>query len=203
MYSIDKLNYSLDALEPVLSRVTIDTHYNKHAMNYLNKLNEVLDSINYDYRYTLNELINHIDEFEIKKRDEILYNAGGVLNHQLYFNNMSPNKNILPVGKLNEAITSEFGSFENFKSEFINKANLMVGSGYTFLVINGNQKLEIINTSNQETPYVYGLTPIMTIDLWEHAYYLDYKNRRADYINNFFLIVDFNFINKLYEENIK
>ena len=145
----------------------------------------------------------NIDKFPIEKRGNILFNAGGVLNHNLYWFNISPLKNTHPVGKIASAIDIEYGSFENFKEEFIRKSSLLKGSGFTFLVVNKDGRLEIINTPNQETPYLYGLTPIMALDLWEHAYYLLYQNRRDEYINNFFNIVDFVEINKLYEETIQ
>lgn len=200
MYKLLPLNYKDNALEPFISAYTINIHYNKHYQNYLNKLNEVLTKLNYDYRYDLIGLINHIDEFPLTDRDTILYNAGGVLNHELYFSNMSPNKNNIPTGKLNEAIIEKYGSYENFKAEFIKMTDYLVGSGYTMLVLNKGE-LEIINTSNQETPYIYGLVPIMAIDLWEHAYYLDYQNERKNYILNFFEIVDFDVVGKNYEKN--
>lgn len=200
MYKLLPLNYKDNALESFISAYTINIHYNKHYQNYLNKLNEVLTKLNYDYRYDLIGLINHIDEFPLTDRDTILYNAGGVLNHELYFSNMSPNKNNIPTGKLNEAIIEKYGSYENFKAEFIKMTDYLVGSGYTMLVLNKGE-LEIINTSNQETPYIYGLVPIMDIDLWEHAYYLDYQNERKNYILNFFEIVDFDVVGKNYEKN--
>lgn len=200
MYKLLPLNYKDNALEPFISAYTINIHYNKHYQNYLNKLNEVLTKLNYDYRYDLIDLINHIDEFPLTDRDTILYNAGGVLNHELYFSNISPDKNNQPTGKLNEAIIEKYGSYENFKAEFIKMTDYLVGSGYTMLVLNKGE-LEIINTSNQETPYIYGLVPIMAIDLWEHAYYLDYQNERKNYILNFFEIVDFDVVGKNYEKN--
>lgn len=202
MYDIPSLPYSYDALEPYIDEETVRIHYELHHRGYLNKLNNLLNKINFQKNDTLPELIQHIDELPIEERGEILFNAGGVLNHNLYWQSMSPLKNNHPVGNLSRAINEQFGSFENFKNEFIRQASLMQGSGYTFLVINTGGELEIINTSNQETPYLYGLIPIMALDLWEHAYYLLYKNRRNEYINNFFNVVDFVEINKLYEENI-
>lgn len=201
MYGVEPLNYEMNALEPYLNFEVIDTHYNKHYLNYLKKLNELLKKENYDFRYSLEELVDHIDIFSMENRDDILYNLGGVLNHKLYFLNMSPNKHNEPIGKLKEVIDKQYGSFEKFKKEFIRTANKLVGSGYTFLVIENN-KLNIVNFPNQETPYSYSMIPIMTIDLWEHSYYLQYKNNRSLYIDNFFYIVDFDIISKNYEENI-
>lgn len=200
MYKLMPLNYEYNALEPYISAFTINIHYNKHYQKYLKKLNDTLNSLKYDYRYNLVDLITHIDEFPLADRDTILYNAGGVLNHELYFSNISPNKNNQPTGKLKEAIDKKYGSFDNFKNEFIKTSGYLTGSGYTFLVLNKNE-LDIINTSNQDTPYLYDLIPIMSLDLWEHAYYLDYQNDKENYILNFFEIVDFEVIGKLYEEN--
>lgn len=201
MYDIPKLEYSYDALLPYLDAETIRIHYELHHRGYLNNLNDILNSLNYNYRFTIEELVQNIDEFPIDLRGNILFYAGGVLNHNLYWHSMSPNKNIFPVGKLQEAIINQYGSFENFKEQFIIKANNLLGSGYTFLVINNEGNLDIINLSNQETPYSYNLIPILALDLWEHAYYLKYHNRRSEYINNFFNIVDFVKVNELYEKN--
>lgn len=197
MYKPLKLNYNDNALEPFLSAYTVNTHYHEHYLKYLNNLNNLLDK----YDLNLKDIAKNIDMFPITDRDDILYNVGGVLNHELYFNNMSPLKNTEPKGKLKEAIDDNFGNFENFKQEFIKTANYLVGSGYTFLVLNDN-KLEIINLSNQETPYSYNLIPLIALDLWEHAYYLDYQNDRKNYILNFFEIIDFDRVLELYEKNI-
>lgn len=198
MYNLKPLNYN--SLEPVLSSNTINTHYDSHYKKYMNNLNNLLIKNNYDYRYTKEELVSHIDIFPISDRDDILYNLGGVLNHELYFENMSQNKNNKPTSLLLEKINKQYGSYEKFKEEFIKITSYLVGSGYTFLVVNKENNLEIINLSNQETPYYYNLKPIMTIDLWEHAYYLDYKNNRNLYVNDFFSVVDFNIIEKNYEK---
>ena len=203
MYKVLPLDYSLDALEPYIGAETMEIHYNNIYKGYIDRLNRLLNSINYNYEYSLEELIKHIDEFPIQYRGEILYNAGGVLNHNLYWMSMSPDRNNVPVGLLKEAINKEYGSYDNFRKEFIEAASAVVGSGWTFLVINNKKNLEIINTPNQETPYLYGLIPIMALDLWEHAYFLKYKNKRNEYVLNFFEIVDFDKINKLYEEKVK
>ncbi len=203
MYDIPKLEYKYDALEPYIDAETVKIHYELHHRGYLNKLNNLLNNIHYNYKYNLVGLIEHIDDFPLEVRGDILFNAGGVLNHNLYWNSISPNKKNNLVGKLKDAILKQYGTYEQFKEEFIKTANFLQGSGYTFLVLNRDNELEIINTPNQETPYSYMLTPIMTLDLWEHAYYLKYHNRRGDYINNFFNIVDFSKINELYEKNIQ
>lgn len=202
MYEAKPLEYDNSALEPYIDTETLYIHYNKHYLNYLNKLNALLKSVEYDNRYTKEELVNHIDEFPIDIRDDILYNLGGVLNHELYFESLGPNNNTNISGNLKEKVIKNYGSVETFLEEFKRQTKILVGSGYTFLVINKEKKLEIVNFSNQETPYSYGLIPIMTIDLWEHAYYLKYKNDRDKYIDAFFKIIDFNKVNNQYEKNI-
>ena len=184
-----------EAYEPYISSYTMNIHYNKHYKKYLDNLNNLLSK--YDYEYSKEELVKNIAIFPIAERDDILFNLGGVLNHELFFNNLG-------YGKMSEnfknKIIEDFNSIDNFKEEFIKQANLLVGSGYTFLVLNKEKNLEIINVANQDTPISYGLIPIMNLDLWEHAYYLDYQNDRKAYINNFFSIVDFNKVSNLYEE---
>lgn len=189
MYNPKPLAYN--TLSPYIDDETINIHYNKHYLNYLNKLNELLKEENYDYRYSKEELVKHIDIFNLDKRGDILYNLGGVLNHELYFSNMSNNQNNYPTDTLLNKINDKYGNYENFKKEFINTASNLKGSGYTFLTVDKNNNLLILSTSNQDTPYSYDLTPIMTIDLWEHAYYLKYKNDRNSYIENFFNIIDY------------
>jgi Fe-Mn family superoxide dismutase len=200
MYNIKPLDYNYDYLSPYISKKTIDIHYNKHYKKYLNDLNELLIKNNYDFRYSKEELVNHIDIFPLEYRDDILFNLGGVINHELYFENLGYNN--LPHGLLSEKINNQYGSFEKFKKKFIENTKNLVGSGYTFLVINKDSELEIINTPNQDTPYSYGLIPIMAIDLFEHAYYLDYQSDKDKYVENFFSIVDFDKISNKYEEKI-
>lgn len=203
MYKQINLNYNYDDLVPYISGETIFAHYEKHYLGYLNKTNNLLKQIDFNKNISLEELIINIDTIPLDYRSDILYNASATINHELYFNNISPRKKNYPVMKIKEAINEKYGSFDKFKEEFISKANKLIGSGYTFLVIKDNNELDIINMSNQDSPLSYGFKPIMTIDLWEHAYYLDYQNKRGDYINNFFEIVDFDVVNKLYEKNTK
>lgn len=200
MYKKIDLDYS--SLEPYIDDKTFYIHYNKHYQKYLDNLNKLLSDNNYDYKYSLVELINNIGMFDEKIRGEILYNAGGVLNHELYFKIISNRGNRETSGILENKIIKKYGSYNNFISEFINSANNLKGSGYTFLVLN-NDELDIINLSNQETPYMYGMIPIIGLDMWEHAYYLKYQNNKEQYIKNFFSIIDFNKIVEIYEKEIK
>ena len=140
--------------------------------------------------------------FPIEDRGDILYNLGGVLNHELYFNNISNNKKNIPTGKIKDAINKKYGSYNNFKKTFIDTALKLVGSGYTYLVLDRNNDLNIISLSNEDTPYSYGFKPIIALDMWEHSYYLKYNVNKNVYVNNFFEILDFDKVSNIYEESI-
>ena len=200
MYKKIDLDYS--SLEPYIDDLTLSVHYNKHYQKYLDNLNKLLSSVDYDYKYSLPELVKNINVFPEEIRGEILYNAGGVLNHELYFNIMNTNGKKEASGKLKEAIDKKYGSFNSFVNEFMKSANKLKGSGFTYLVLHNNE-LDIINLPNQETPYIYDMIPLIALDLWEHSYYLKYQNNREQYIKNFFSIIDFNKIEDIYEKEIK
>lgn len=200
MYETIKLDY-ID-LSPYLEKDTIITHLKIYGDN-LKKLNNLLNSINYDYSYSMKDLIQNIDIINLNIRGEVLYYLASILNHNLYFYNISNKKNTEPVGKIKEDIIKYFKNYENFKREFKEKALNLKGSGYTFLVRDDKGVLKIINTSNEDSPYYYGMEPIISLDLWEHAYFLQYRNHKDVYIDNFFKIIDFNKINKYYEELLK
>lgn len=198
MYKKVNLKYKYDDLEPYIDRNTLYVHYNNHYLKYLSNLNELVKD---DYNnYTKEQLALNIDVVPINIRGEVLYNLGGVINHEIYFNTMNKLSGSKPYGEVLREINSVYGSYENFKKEFIRVANNLKGSGYTFLVLDRRNNLFIINTSNQDTPYYYGLYPILALDLWEHAYYLKYKYKREDYINNWFNLIDFTAVNDLYKK---
>ena len=199
MYEKIKLDYN--SLEPFVDDKTLDLHYNKHYGKYLDNLNRLLKKNNYKFT-SLYDLIENIDKINLNDRGEILFNLGGVINHSLYFYNMSNSGNNIPSGELGLEINKVYGSYDNFKKEFKKSALNLEGSGYTFLVLDNN-KLKIINTSNQDSPYYYGFIPILVLDLWEHSYYLKYKNRKDEYIDAWFNLIDFKKTNKLYVNSIK
>lgn len=192
-----RITLDYNSLEPYIDNKTLDLHYNAHYKNYTEKLNKYLKEQNYNYKYTPTYLAKNIDILPKENRDEILYNLGGYLNHSLYFYNLTDKKKEIPI-KFKKLINKYFTSFNNFKEEFINTANELKGSGYTFLVLDKNNNLRIINMSNQDTPYYYGFIPIMTIDVWEHSYYLKYNNKRNDYLTQIFNIIDFDKVYNLY-----
>ena len=200
MYEKLKLGYK--SLEPYIDDETLDLHYNKHYQKYLDNLNRLLKENNYEFG-SLYDLVMNIDKINLNDRGEVLFNLGGVINHSLYFYIISDKKNNIPYGSILKSINEYFDSYDNFKEKFKESAMELQGSGYTFLVLDNNNKLSIINTSNQDTPYYYGFIPIITLDMWEHAYYLKYKNRKDEYIDAWFNLLDFEKINNLYEESIK
>ncbi len=199
MYQAIYLDGSYSNLTPFINEETLKTHYRIYEKN-LQELNRLLQKENYDYRYSLKELMNHIDIFPLSSRGEILYYLSSILNHNLYFYNISNQNHTTPTGTLEKDLNKYFKNFENFKQEFINTANNLKGSGYTFLVMDDKGVLKIINTSNEDSPYSYGFTPIISLDLWEHAYFLEYQDDRERYIRNFFKVIDFQKINQCYEQ---
>lgn len=202
MKEYERIKLDYNSLEPQIDNRTLDLHYNIHYQSYTDKLNKLLKESGYNYEYPPEYLAQNIDIIQMNDRNEILYNLGGYLNHSLYFYNLTDQKKEIPLPLLNE-INKYFGSFEEFKKEFISMAKELKGSGYTFLVLDKNNKLRIVNMSNQDTPYYYGFIPIMTIDIWEHSYYLKYTYNREEYLNNIFNIIDFTKVYRLYLNNIK
>lgn len=196
MYKLKELAYSYDALEPFIDTHTLGLHLKKHKQNYINKLNDLLIKNNYKFNYDLKDLNFHIEEFKKEDQEDILFNLGGVINHTIYFDSMNPDKeepNIFLQNKIKE----DFGSLEDFKKQFKEKALKLKGSGYTFLVIS-NEKLKIVNLENQDNPYYHKFTPLIGIDMWEHAYYINYENKKDLYIDNFFEVMDFKKANLIF-----
>lgn len=200
MYKYNNLNYESEALINLLSLKSIDIE-KEYGMLYLNKLNSLLNLNNYDYRYTKEELINHIDIFPLDIRADILYNLGGVLNHESFINSI--NGDFVLNNEITRELIKEYGSISNFKNTFKNTAFNLVGSGHTYLVIDRYNKFNIINLSNEEVPYSFGFIPIITLDLWEHTYLYKYNLNKNEYINNFLNSLDFKKINDIYIKHKK
>ena len=196
------LPYSYDALNPDINKEVLSIHFEKHYKGYVNNLNKYLNDANYNGKMSLEEIPSNIESFPLSLRGDILYNVGGVLNHELYFNSMNPIKDN-PKGILLSKINTIYGNFEEFRKDFISRAKSLVGSGYTFLVSNKRGDLTIINLVNQETPLSYNLIPLFALDLWEHAYYLQYKNDRNKYIENFWNKANFDNAERIYEKIVR
>lgn len=189
MFSIDyfPLPYSTDSLAPYISQQTLETHHGRHVATYIDNLNTLIQGTPYE-SVSLVEIIN--DTAGQPDKQKIFNNAAQIYNHNFFFRGMCPKC----VGEIPPQIISAFGSAENFKQQFKQAASSVFGSGYTWLVHDGTG-LRIINTSNADTPIVNGMQPILNLDVWEHAYYLDYKNRRTDFIDSFLdNLVDWNFV---------
>lgn len=184
-HELPKLPYEMDALEPVISKETLEYHYGKHHNAYVTNLNNLVAGTAFE-TLTLEEVIG-------KATGGLYNNAAQVWNHTFYWHCLSPNGGGEPTGELKNAIDEAFGSFESFKEKFSTSAATNFGSGWTWLVKNAEGKLEIVNTSNAATPLGTGVTPVLTIDVWEHAYYIDYRNARPKYIEAFWKLVNWDF----------
>lgn len=196
MYTLKVLPYEYDSLEPFIDTHTLGLHHRIHQQNYLNKLNDLLIKNNYKFNYPIEQLSSHIMEFNIDDRENILFNLGGVVNHDIYFNSMSQIP-IEPNIYLKTMLLNTFGSLEKFKKIFKEMALSIKGSGYTFLVFDGNE-LKIVNLKNQDNPYYYNLIPLIGLDMWEHAYYINYENKKDLYIDNFLEHLNFSEANKIF-----
>jgi len=195
-YTLPDLPYAKDQLLPHISAETLDFHHGKHHATYVTNLNKLLEGTGLD-KLPLEELIvNGIEKVSVDKRTGVYNNAAQVYNHTFYWNCMKPSGGGKPSGKLAEAITKSFGSFDNFKETFTKTAVGHFGSGWAWLVKNSSGSLEIYSTSNAATPLTEKKTPLLTCDVWEHAYYIDYRNARAKYVEAFWNLVNWDFVSK-------
>ncbi len=192
------LNYSYDSLEPYIDKETMYLHYNKHYKTYLEKYNNVIKKYPDLYSQSIESILKNLDSMPEKDAIAIKNNGGGIINHELFFKTLSP-KNITPSDELLTTINRDFGSFDNFKKQFKESALSVFGSGWAWLVSDNNGKLSIITTANQDSPITSNLYPILGIDVWEHAYYLLYQNNRGNYIDNWFNVIDWNEVYKIYK----
>lgn len=185
-FELPKLNYGLDALEPYISKQTLEFHYGKHHQAYVNNLNNLVAGTEFE-NATLDEIV-------LKSSGGIFNNGAQVWNHTFYFNQFSNNGCDEPRDQLKAAIEKAFGSFDAFKEQFTKASVTLFGSGWAWLVVNAAGELEIVQTSNAANPITSGLKPILTCDVWEHAYYLDKQNLRPKYVEDFWKIVDWKII---------
>ena len=200
-FELKPLPYAYNALEPYIDEKTMYLHHDKHLQTYINNLNAALKDCPGFWHLSLEQLLCCSCRFPEKIRTAVLHNGGGVYNHNLYFAGLSGYRKRLEThGSLWEAIIAQFGSFDAFKSAFKNQALNVFGSGYTWLVLNRERKLEIVNTANQDTILPLNLCLIMLIDVWEHAYYLKNYNIRADYIENWFNIINWELAETNYQK---
>ncbi|BCA85448.1 superoxide dismutase [Fe] [Enterococcus saigonensis] len=198
-YTLPELPYAYDALEPYIDVETMHLHHDKHHNTYVTNLNAALEKYPELAEKSVEELITYMDEIPADIRTAVQNNGGGHANHTFFWEIMAPNAGGTPTGALKDAIDETFGSFEDFKNEFKTAATSRFGSGWAWLVVD-NGKLAIMSTANQDSPLMEGKTPIIGLDVWEHAYYLKYKNVRPDYIAAFWEVVNWDKANELFEK---
>lgn len=178
------LPYAFDALEPYIDAKTMELHHDRHLQTYIDNLNKALAPHPRLQRYTLTELLTHLDSLPYPVQTPIRHNAGGVYNHELYFEMLTPNATDGPQGALLHAIECAFGSVRHMQARMAQAALDVFGSGYAFVVARRNGRLAIVQTRNQDTPLIDGLCPLLNVDVWEHAYYLKHYNVRKDYLDD-------------------
>lgn len=189
-HKLPELTYNLEALNPHISKQTLEFHHGKHHLNYVNTLNKLIPGTRFE---------NASLEAMIKEADGAIFNnAAQVWNHTFYFNSFAAKPKAKPEGDLLAALNRDFGSFEKFQEEFTKAATGLFGSGWAWLACDAAGKLSIVVLSNAGNPLRDNLTPLIACDVWEHAYYLDYQNRRADYVKNFWSLLDWAFVEKAY-----
>ena len=197
MHTLPKLPYSYDALEPYIDAKTMEIHHTKHHQAYIDKLNGAVKGTKFE-AMNVDEVLRKINDVPENIRMAVRNHGGGHSNHSFFWQVMAPNAGGNPTGEISKAIEKTFGSFDKFREEFTNTAMTIFGSGWAWLVIKDN-KLEVIKTPNQDSPLMEENTPLLGIDMWEHAFYLLRQNRKNEYIDAFWHVVNWNKVNELFE----
>ena len=200
-HTLPTLPYAFSALEPHIDARTMEIHYTKHHQAYIDNLNKALDRHPELHEKSVEELVADVDMVPEDIRALVRNHGGGPLNHSLFWQRMAPHAGGEPQGKLAEAIKATFGSFAAFQERFATAAMSRFGSGWSWLVVDG-KTLAIVSTANQDNPITEGKTPILGLDVWEHAYYLHYQNRRADYVKAFWNVVNWPDVEKRYQDSV-
>ena len=202
-FTLPNLNFATDALEPHIDARTMEIHHGKHHQTYINNLNAALESHDDLSKIEINNLISDISSLPESIRGAVRNNGGGHANHSFFWESISPQGGGLPDGALNEAISATFGNFDALKDTFLKASLTRFGSGWAWLCVHKGGKVEVCSTPNQDNPVMPGVgcggRPILGIDVWEHAYYLNYQNRRPDYIEAFFNVVSWEEVQKRFE----
>jgi Fe-Mn family superoxide dismutase len=195
-FTLPPLPYDYSALEPHIDTQTMQIHHDKHHAAYVNNLNAALESSADLQNATIEEILNNIKDVPESIRQAVINNGGGHANHTMFWEIMGPNGGGEPGGALGQAINTAFGDFNSLKAKINDAGVKRFGSGWSWLVMGQDGKLQVISTANQDSPYLQGLTPILGVDVWEHAYYLKYQNRRPDYLNAWWNTVNWDAVAK-------
>ncbi|MER2178678.1 MAG: superoxide dismutase [Stenotrophomonas maltophilia] len=200
-YTLPKLSYAYDALEPHIDAATMEIHHTKHHQTYINNVNAALEGTEFA-DLPVEELVKKTKSLPENLQGVVRNNGGGHANHTLFWTVMSPNGGGAPVGDVAKAIESQLGGLEKFKDAFTKAALTRFGSGWAWLSVTPDKKIVVESSANQDSPLMDGNTPILALDVWEHAYYLKYQNRRPEYIGAFFNVVDWNEVERRYQDAI-
>lgn len=200
LFTLAPLPYAFAALEPHLDAKTVEIHYTKHHQAYVNNLNDALKKHPELEKKTLPELLSHLDDVPADIRVAVTNNGGGHFNHTLFWNCMCAGGSKLSPGKLAKAIDAKFGSFDSFKQQFTDLAKKHFASGWVFLVTDAQGNVSLMEAANHETPLAKGLEPLLVIDVWEHAYYLKFQNRRPEFVEAWWHVVNWSFVEQQYEK---
>ena len=200
VFELPALKFAFNALEPYIDARTMEIHHDKHHGTYVTNLNKALESAPEWYDRPIEEVVRRLNEIPETIRTAVRNNGGGHLNHSLFWEWLTPGGSKTPVGAVSREIDSTFGNFDGFVEQFSAAAMGRFGSGWAWLVLDGSKKLAIYSTANQDSPVTDGHIPLLGLDVWEHAYYLNYQNRRADYVKAFWSVVNWDVVEEKYQK---
>ena len=201
LFEVPSLKFAFDALEPAIDARTMEIHHDKHHAGYVNNLNKALESAPDFYSQPIEQILREINKVPEAIRTAVRNNGGGHVNHSLFWEVLTPGGSKSPSGALLADLEKSFGSLDGFMDKFSGAAATRFGSGWAWLVLDGNKNLQVYSTANQDSPYLEGHVPLLGLDVWEHAYYLNYQNRRPDYIKAFWSVVNWSFVEGEYSKN--
>lgn len=198
-FVLPELGYAFNALEPAIDAQTMEIHHDKHHAGYVNNLNAALEKAPKFFDLSVEDILKKLNDVPEEIRTAVRNNGGGHANHALFWKLLAPGGKNVPSGHLLKDIDTSFGSYDNFMNVFSNAAKTRFGSGWAWLVLDENKKLQVYSTANQDSPYLQGHIPVLGLDVWEHAYYLKYQNRRPDYVNAFWTVVNWDAADNFYQ----